>query len=134
MHRLGSETEHSREMVLDDILRGRINLLIHICRDYLQGNALGERQRLVMERNALHIETECSLLTEFAAKAMTPYRSCVDEKICFHLKLLAIIAKSVAKRCPTGTYRAKAMQENLNIICKLLGGKNQADQCLLKVA
>ena len=120
MRRLGSDAEHAREMVIDDILRGRINLMIHICKDYLQGDEPGERQRLVMEKNAIHVEMECSLLTEFTGKAMTPYRSCIDEKLCFHIKLLAILSKSVARRHPTGAYRKKAMLENMKIVRKSL--------------
>ena len=134
MHRLGSNMEKAREMVLDDILRCRIELLIFMAKNYLAGAHLGVHQRQAMEKNAVHIETECYSIMAYIEKAQNNDPACLENDLYHHIKLLAIMIKSVAKGYPMDVYRKETMQTNVDAIITILNESGKMEIKFLNVA
>ncbi len=132
MHKLGSDVHHAREMVLDDVLRGRIDLLILMAIDFLQGTPFGDQQRRAMEKNAIHVEAECFSLMGTIEQLPFNNRSCVSNDFCHCLKLLAIMIRSVAKGDPMDASRKKSMLEIVQTITEMLDEEDQIDDSFLE--
>lgn len=94
MHRLGSRAPRAREMVLDDILCRRIDLLLIMAKDILRGKRMGDRQHKAMEKNAIHIEIECAALMDALGEGPLTNPSFLDRDTCRSLKHLAGMVKS----------------------------------------
>lgn len=134
MYLLGSDPEHSREMVLDDIFRGRIELLIVMAKDFLNGKPLGPYQLRAMEKNAIHIEIECySFFTDFDwTHAVSPHG--LSKHACRQLKLMALMMKAVAKGYPLEQNQKMEMQEMLEAVTRLLEDACKGNNVTLNVA
>lgn len=134
MYLLGSDPEHSREMVLDDIFRGRIELLIIMAKDFLNGKLLGAYQLRAMEKNAIHIEIECySFITDFDwVQANNPHG--FGKHACHQLKLMALMMKAVAKGSPAEQYQKMEIQEMLKTVTNLLEDVGKGNDAILNVA
>lgn len=134
MYLLGSDPEHSREMVLDDIFQGRIELLIVMAKDFLNGKPLGAYQLRSMEKNAIHIEIECySFFADFDwIHANHPHG--LSKHACSQLKLMALMMKAVAKGSPLGQNQKKEMQEMLKAVTRLLEDVCKGNHVTLNVA
>ncbi len=87
-----------------------------------------------MEKNAIHIETECYSLMSSVAGSQTDHQPCMDNDLCRRLKLLAIMIKSVAKGHRMIEFCKKTMLKNVAVIAKALDGIDQEKNRFLKVA
>lgn len=134
MYLLGSDPEHSREMVLDDIFRGRIELLIIMAKDFLNGKPLGAYQLRAIEKNAIHIEIECySFFTDFDwIQANNPHG--FSKHACHQLKLMALMMKAVAKGSSVEQYQKMEIQEMLKAVANLLEDVGKGNDAILNVA
>lgn len=134
MLKLGAKPEQTREMVLDDILRGRIKLLIFMTLNYLKGRTIGDRQGKIITDNALYVEKECKVVADFVQRMRTHYGACVDENLCHHLRLLVVMIKAAASGYPMSKSRRSIMSETVQIICKTIARGDRMDFCILNVA
>jgi hypothetical protein len=134
MYLLGSDPEYSREMVLDDIFRGRIGLLIIMAKDFLNGKPLGAYQLRAMEKNAIHIEIEChSFLTDFDwIYTNSPHG--FSKHACHQLKLLALMMKTVAKGSPIEQNQKMEMQVVIKSVKNLFEDVGNGNDAILNVA
>lgn len=134
MYLLGSDPEYSREMVLDDIFRGRIELLVIMAKDFLNGKPLGAYQLRAMEKNAIHIEIECySFFEDFDwIHANSPHG--FGKHACHQLKLMALMMKAVAKGSPVEQYKRMEMQEMLKAVTNLLEDVSKGSDAISNVA
>ena len=134
MYLLGSDPEHSREMVLDDIFLGRIGLLIIMAKDFLNGKPLGAYQLRAMEKNAIHIEIECySFFADFDWIHANNLHG-LSKHACGQLKLLALMIKAVAKGSPLKQNQKMEMQEMLKAVTSLLEDVCMGNTVTLNVA
>ncbi len=134
MYRLGSVTEKAREMVLDDILRVRIDLLRIMATDYLNGLCPGDLQRRAMKRNAEHIETECQLTKGRFACHPGDLLDKAGEELRRRLMRLTAMIKAAAGETTTDDTLQKAMREDLEAVVNLLDVRNPWVDDALKVA
>lgn len=119
MHWLGSNAKNAREMDLDDILHGRIKLLVRMTKDYLDGATQQECQLQAMENNAIHVEQECQSLSTIDNNDAPSNRTLIDREFLRYLKHLAMMAKAAAKGHPLGDVIKKEMQEIVDIIARM---------------
>ncbi len=118
MQRLGSEALQTREMVLDDILYRRIDLLLIMAKDILRGKRLGDQQHKAMEKNAIHIEIECAALIDSLGGGSLSNLSFLDRSTCQCLKHLAGMIRSATNGQPVGASLKKEMLNKVNSIIK----------------
>ena len=122
MFRLGAHPAHAREMVLDDILRVRTELLVVMARNALAGAPMGRRQKRVMEKNAIHVEIECNNYINSIRRPGPVCRGVSDDHACLRLKELAVMIKAVAKGHPMNAQRTAVLQDHLEFVARWLEG------------
>jgi hypothetical protein len=146
MNKFGPMPIDMREMSSDDILLSRLKLLIIMVKAYLIGYPLGKyRKHAIIENahyvfyRAMHMNTE-SIQREnhiFVNQTNVIYKGESSASHFFHqrVQLLAVMAKAHAEGCPTGKFRIRAINENLEEICEtLLIDFQLKDMNFLKVA
>jgi hypothetical protein len=146
MNKFGPMPIDMREMSSDDILLSRLKLLIIMVKAYLIGYPLGKYRKHVIIENAhyvfyraMHMNTE-SIQREnhiFVNQTNVIYKGESSASHFFHqrVQLLAVMAKAHAEGCPTGKFRIRAINENLEEICEtLLIDFQLKDMNFLKVA
>ncbi len=146
MNKFGPMPIDMREMSSDDILLSRLKLLIIMVKAYLIGYPLKKyRKHAIIENahyvfyRAMHMNTE-SIQREnhiFVNQTNVIYKGESSASHFFHqrVQLLAVMAKALAEGCPTGKFRIRAINENLEEICEtLLIDFQLKDMNFLKVA
>jgi len=146
MIKFGSMPVDMREMSSDDIFLSRLKLLIIMVKAYLIGYPLGKhRKRAIIENvhyvfcHAMQMNAESQQSENHILDDQTNV-TCTGETSEWHhfhqrVQLLAVIAKALAEGHPTGKYRIRAINENLNKICEtLLIDFQLNDMNFLKVA
>jgi len=131
MIKFGPMPVDMKEMSSDDIFLSRLKLLIIMVKAYLIGYPIGKyRKHAIIENahyvfyRAMHLNTETVQRENQAIYSQTNviYTGETSE---WHLiqqrvQLLAVMAKALAEGCPTGKFRIRAINENLDEICKTL--------------
>jgi len=131
MIKFGPMPVDMNEMSSDDIFLSRLKLLIIMVKAYLIGYPIGKyRKHAIIENahyvfyRAMHLNTETVQRENQAIYSQTNviYTGETSE---WHLiqqrvQLLAVMAKALAEGCPTGKFRIRAINENLDEICKTL--------------
>jgi hypothetical protein len=146
MIKLGPMPTNMREMSFDDIFLSRLKLLIIMVKASLIGYPLGKyRKRAIIENanyvfyRAVQLNTEAKQKRNHIFVGRTN-AICIGETSESHLfqqrvQLLAVMAKALAEGCPTGEFRIRAMNENLDKICEtFLIDFQLNDMSFLKVA
>jgi hypothetical protein len=146
MIQLGPMPDEMREMLSDDIFLSRLKLLIIIVKAYLIGYPLGKyRKQAIIENahyvfyRAMQMNTESQQRENQILDSQTNVICTIDTSEWHHfhqrVQLLAVMAKALTEGCPTGKFRIKAMNENLDEIFKtLLFDFKLNDMSFLKVA
>jgi len=129
MIKFGPMPVDMREMSPDDIFLSRLKLLIIMVKAYLIGCPIGKfRKHAIIENahyifyRAMQMNTESQQRENHILDSQTNV-ICTGETSAWHLfhqrvQLLAVMAKALAEGCPTGKFRIRAINENLDEICK----------------
>jgi hypothetical protein len=142
--RYGTETGQMRSMVADDILISRLNLLIIMAKAYLKSYPMGEFRRKAIVENARFVFKEVYRRTRATRTASfqktQPHSSQhhirhSDQLFLLRTQLLAVMVNSFAGKRSRGSFRKKAMAENIELISEYLAdGFQFGDTQILKVA
>lgn len=118
-----------REMSSDNIFLSRLKLLIIMVKAYLIGYPLGKYRKQAIIKNAhyvfyraMHLNTESILKGNHILDSQTNV-ICTGESSEWHhfhqrVQLFAVMAKALAEGCPTGKFRIRSINENLDKICE----------------
>jgi hypothetical protein len=146
MIKLGPMPDEMKEMSSDDIFLSRLKLLIIMVKASLIGYPLGKYRKRAIIENANYVFYRA---IRIHAKSQRSKKHLFDDQtkmICtgktsgWHhfyqrVQVLAVMAKALAEGCPTGEYRIKAINENLDKICEtFLIDFKLNDMSFLKVA
>ena len=129
MIKFGPMPGDMREMSSDDIFLSRLKLLIIMVKAYLIGCPLGKfRKHAIIESahyifyRAMQMNTESQQRENHILDSQTNV-ICTGESSEWHhfhqrVQLLAVMAKALVEGCPTGKFRIRAINENLDKICE----------------
>ena len=146
MIKLGPTSGEMRAMSDDDIFLSRLKLLIIMARAYLKDCPIGKYRKSAIIENAHHVfyrslimASKTALFKDQDVKKHLGITSEgeTEEEYVFHqrVQLLSVMAKALAENRLTGNFRKKALQDNLDRICKtLLFSFHVKDVDFLKVA
>lgn len=146
MIRFGPADREMRSMSSEDIFSSRLKLLIIMTKAYLKDCPIGKyRKQAILENARFVFYQSLKLSSEIAAMkeddagipAGTGASDGMDEAYTFHQRtqLLAVMAQAFVEGRLKGKYRKKALQDNLDSICKTLIFKfHIKDVDFLKVA
>lgn len=139
MRRLGISSSTMRDMTSDDIFMARLKLLIIMSSAYLKQFPLGDYRKTAIIRNANAVVREIVDWQGYAHNFRSGHElegSNVYDHIFFQrVKLLAVMSKALAEDLPMGYHRRKAMEDNLNVICRAIRFNRQLwEKGFLKVA
>ena len=129
MIKLGPMPDEMREMSSDDVFLSRLKLLIIMVKASLIGYPLGEYRKHAIIKNAHHVFYRAMQMNAESQQSENHILDDQSNAICtediseWHhfyqrVQLLAVMAKALAEGCPTGKYRIRAMNENLDKICE----------------
>lgn len=131
MLKLGPTSGEMRAMSNDDIFLSRLKLLIIMARAYLKDFPIGKYRKSAIIENA-HYVFYRSLITaskttffknqDFEKRLSITSEGETEEEYVFHqrVQLLSVMAKALAENRLTGSFRKKALQDNLDRICETL--------------
>jgi hypothetical protein len=127
-----------RELRREDVFISRLKLLIVMSLAYLEECPLGEFRKESILHNANQVARE---IVDWRGRN-TNFRSdherlgSVYDHIFFQrIKLLAVMAKAVAEDHPMGFHRLKAMEDNVNYVCRVMKFNRQLwEKTFLKCA
>ena len=129
MIKLGPMPDEMREMSSDDVFLSRLKLLIIMVKASLIGYPLGKyRKRAIIENahyvfyRAIRINAKSQRSKKYIFEDQTKM-ICTGETSGWHhfyqrVQILAVMAKALAEGYPTGEYRIRAINENLDKICE----------------
>lgn len=129
MQKFGAHPHNIREMDMDDIFLSRLKLLVIMAKAFLDGCPLGENRCRAILDNARHMESEAVILGGLLSKSkqeIIPAGSMAFDHLFYQrVKLLAGMVKSFAQANPIGSHRRKSLQNNLDIICRIMMFKGE---------
>jgi hypothetical protein len=146
MIKFGPMPGDMRVMSSDDIFLSRLKLLIIMVKAYLIGCPIGKYRKYAIIEDAhyvfyrvMHMNTESQQREKhiFVTQTNVIYKEESSASHFFHqrVQLLAVMAKALAEGCPTGKFRIRAINENIDEICEtLLFDFKLNDMNFLKVA
>jgi len=143
MLRLGSPSDQTREMNLEDIFFSRLKLMVVMGYGYLDNYPLGERRRQAMLENAQYMTQATIASSRLPHDTKVPFDSnphpkstAIDHIFYQRIKLLGVMLSAVAKGFPMGEPRRTALRENLDSIRQTLmfSIPSEVDLAVLKVA
>jgi hypothetical protein len=142
--RYGRDAEKMRPIIKEDILISRLNLLVIMAKAYLKSYPVGEFRRKAIRENARFVFHETYVRTLASSHAgITPaisHKPRWDAASDDHLflqraQLLAVMVHSFTGKKATGSFRKKAMADNIEQISEYLAdGFQLRDTKILKVA
>jgi len=142
--RYGNDAIAMRPMVKEDILIARLSLLIIMAKAYLKSYPMGEFRREAVCQNARFvfnaaIDRACtgasSSLSNPKPQGLRRDAKHDDHLFLQRAQLLAVMVNSFAGKKSTGTFRKKAMAENIDQISEYLAdGFQLGITKILKVA
>jgi len=127
MIKLGPLTDKMREISTDDIFLSRLKLMIIMVKAYLIGYPLGKYRKRAIIENAHHVFYQAMRMNADSQNSENHILDGQSNVICkedtsewYHfyqrVQLLAVMAKALAEDRPTGKYRIRAINENLDKI------------------
>jgi len=138
MLRLGACSADMRELNREDVFISRLKLLIVMSLAYLKQYPMGEfrKEAVILNANQLARELVDWKGRNHNFRSDHEHRGSIYDHIFFQrVKLLAVMAKAVAEDHPMGFHRLKAMEDNVNYICKVIKFNRQLwEKNFLKVA
>lgn len=138
MLRLGCCSADMRELNREDLFISRLKLLIVMSLAYLKQYPLGEFRRQAIIQNAHLVAGELVDWHGQSANFRTTHEgrgSKYDHIFFQRVKLLAVMVKAVAEDHPMGYHRLKAMEDNVDHICRVMQFNRQLwEKTFLKVA
>jgi hypothetical protein len=123
----------------DDVFISRLKLLVIMASAYLKQYPLGDFRKKAIINNANQVARE---IVDWQGQAQN-FRSdhelkndaSFDHIFFQRVKLLSVMAKSLAEGHPMGFHRLKAMEDNLNAICETIRFNRQIwEKSFFKVA
>jgi hypothetical protein len=131
MIRFGPLAREMKNMSSEDIFSSRLKLLIIMTKAYLKDCPIGEYRKQAIIENArsvfyqsLKLSSELSAITNDDSRTQSGKDSSGDmnDAYIFHQRtqLLAVMAQALAEGRLKGSFRKKALQDNVNSICKTL--------------
>ena len=122
MKKFGPTSEDMRAKCVNDIFLSRLKLLIIMAKAYLKNYSIGKYRKTAIIENAHHVfyhslklassETQSGITSEVKAEE--------EQEFYKRVQLLAVMAKAIAEDRLTGNFKKKALQDNLNRLCKIL--------------
>jgi hypothetical protein len=130
MIKLGPKPADMREMSSDDIFISRLKLLIIMVKAYLIGYPLGKYQKRAIIENTHYVFYRAMQMNAKSQQKGNQIFASRTDVICTletsarqhfyqRVQLLAVIAKALAEGYPTGNFRIRAINENLDKICEI---------------
>lgn len=142
MFRIGASGPSMRPMKAEDIFLQRLKLLIIMAKAYLKNYPIGELRKAAVLENSRFVSYE--VLYQYdrngsLCSQSNPSLRCNDlkEQQIFYqrVQLLAVMVKACIEKTDFGSYRKKAMAENIAQICDYLADQlHISDVQFLKVA
>lgn len=131
MIKIGPTSGEMKVMSDDDIFLSRLKLLIIMAKAYLKDFPIGKYRKSAIIENAnfvfYHSLQMASKTAFFKSQDLKKHSRITpsdetEEEYVFHqrIQLLAVMAKALAEDRLTGNFRRKALQDNLDRICKIL--------------
>ena len=144
MTRFGAVEQEMRPMMTDDLLVSRLQLLIIMAKAYLKGYPLGHFRQKAISRNARFVFYEAVIRTKGgrprplqnkpSRKTNRPQKQ-MDHLFLQRAQLLAVMLNAFVEGKSGGSFRTRAMSENVDHICEYLSDRLQlGDAQFLKVA
>jgi hypothetical protein len=139
MLRLGASAADMRKLTPDDVFISRLKLLVIMTSAYLKQYPLGDFRKKAIIQNANQVAKEIvdwqgqvqNFRSDHELKGDAPFDHIFFQRV----KLLAVMAKSLAEDHPMGFHRLKAMEDNLNAICETIRFNRQIwEKSFFKVA
>jgi len=128
----------------NEIFISRIQLLIIMAKAFLKGMPLGKHRREAIRTNAEEVFYSSLLLANRPAGQESPLDALIglqggaalDRHIFFQrVQLLSIMAKAIAEDRLAGEYKLKALEENVDFLCRAVTLQEQLTEMeFLKVA
>jgi len=144
MIRYGAVAQKMRPMGHNDVLISRLKLLIIMAKATLKGYPTGDYRKVAIVENARFVFHEAfsrsTANPSSAPTASSPQPTTIDMKHLDHLflqraQLLAVMMNAFSQGKSQGRFRRKAMNENIDQICKYLSDRFQLGNIqFLKVA
>ena len=144
MIRCGAVEQEMRSMISDDLLVSRLQLLIIMAKAYLKGYPLGEYRKKAIARNARFVFYEAVIRAgrrrPMTSGGTTARQGARPQKQMNHLflqraQLLAVMLNAFIEGKSEGSFRSRAMAENVDHICEYLSDRlHLGDAQFLKVA
>ena len=145
MKKFGVPNSKMKKTQEKDLFLPRLHLLVIMAKAYLQGMPVGDYRKKAIVDNAHHLfyqslhilsDHEQATLQQNSANNSTSDEEMSPEHI-FHqrVQLLAVMAKAFAEGRLTGSFKLKALEENLEYICDAITfNDNIRNIDILKVA
>ena len=137
MKKFGPTSEDMRAKCVNDIFLSRLKLLIIMAKAYLKNYSIGKYRKTAIIENAHHVFYHSLQLANSETQSGITFEVKAKEEQDFHkrVQLLAVMAKAIAEDRLTENFNKKALQDNLNRLCKiLLFSVHDKDMKFLKVA
>ena len=139
MIRLGSSPSDMREMDGHDIFISRLKLLVLMARAYLNGCPLGEHRKKAIKSTAEKVLNESvdwgGCFSNFRSSSELGELMGLDHVFYQRVKLLSLMARSIADEYPIGYHRQVAIRDNVEKICETISFTNNAtDLMFFKIA
>jgi len=139
MKRIGAARQDMKQLQRHDIFVSRLRLLIIMAKAFVGNYPLGEHRLEAVARNAEKVAKECvdwnGYFDNFRSSPESKRMLDADHIFYQRVKLLAIMAKSIADGSPMGQHRRMALRNNIDYICEALQFTfSDAELELLKVA
>ena len=130
-------SEDMRAKCVNTIFLSRLKLLIIMAKAYLKNYPIGKYRKTAIIENAHHVFYHSLQLASSETQSGITSEVKADKEQEFHkrVQLLAEMAKAIAEDRLTENFNKKALQDNLNRLCKiLLFSVHDKDMKFLKVA
>ncbi|MDD2389097.1 MAG: hypothetical protein PHP23_05105 [Desulfobacterales bacterium] len=136
---LGSSSGQSGKMTPYDIFIARLKLLIIMTRAELKSFPQGKYRKEALICNAEYVARDS--MNWFGKFSASHSEHCHNHEIYIdyflyqRINLLALMANALAEAFPVGTFRTKAIEDNIDYICKKIGFESPINPLqFLKVA
>lgn len=132
MDRHGSDALHTQELILDDILRGRIEFLISMANDFVVGNSLGNIQRKAIEKNAHFVETNCMASITAIGREPIDENVYLNIRFFYYLKSLAGMMKSTVQGVEPDEAGRGAIREHVDVLTEMLEDHDHINETFIE--